>query len=204
LEHFFAFHTNGWVTQQLYCVKRAMAIAIFSSLAIAWLIRARPKSPTRVNKVTHITPHFAVMGALQEGDFAEIAAAGFKSVLSNLPDGEAAAHLGCRQEAELAAHAGLGFRHVPASKADLFTDRVVDGVGAALRALPGPVLAHCASGQRSAVAWAAAASRVQPVDPVLAKLRAAGFNLDAVRDELESLRDPSYYGPIPPALDAHG
>jgi len=83
-----------------------MAIAIFSSLAIAWLIRARPKSPTRVNKVTHITPHFAVMGALQEGDFAEIAA--------------------------------------------------------------------------------------------------AGFNLDAVRDELESLRDPSYYGPIPPALDAHG
>lgn len=39
-------------------------------------------------RLTRITPQFAVTGALQEGDFAEIAAAGFRSVLSNLPDGE--------------------------------------------------------------------------------------------------------------------
>jgi sulfide:quinone oxidoreductase len=155
-----------------------------------------------MNKITHITPHFAVTGALQPADFADIAAAGFKSVLSNLPDGESAAYPTSRQEAELAARAGLGFRHVPTTKADLFTDRVVDGVGAALRELPGPVLAHCASGLRSAVAWATAASRVQPVDSVLATLKAAGFNLDAVRDELESLRDPGGDGPIPPALRA--
>jgi uncharacterized protein (TIGR01244 family) len=154
-----------------------------------------------MNKVTQITSHFAVTGALQPADFAEIAAAGFKSVLSNLPDGESPAYPTSAQEAELAARAGLGFRHIPTTKADLFTNRVVDGIGDALRELPGPVLAHCASGMRSAVAWATAAARTQPVDRVIETLKAAGFNLDAIRDELESLRDPEHTGPIPPALD---
>ena len=155
-----------------------------------------------MNKVTHITPYVAVTGALQPADFAEIAAAGFKSVLSNLPDGESSAYPTSRQEADLAARAGLGFRHVPTTKADLFTSRVVDGVGDALRELPGPVLAHCASGMRSAVAWATAASRYQPADRVIDVLKAAGFNLEAVRDELENLRDPGHSGPIPAALKA--
>src|SRR5690242_6417649 len=124
------------------------------------------RSRLPMNKLTHITPHFAVTGALQSADFALIAAAGFKSVLSNLPDGESAAHLTSREEAELAARAGLAFSHIPATKADLFTDGVVDGVRQAARDLPGPVLAHCASGLRSAVAWAAAAARLQPVDRV--------------------------------------
>ena len=181
-----------------------MAIAIFSWFAISCLIRVRPEGlpAAAMNKLTQITPHFAVTGALQPADFASIAAAGFKSVLSNLPDGESVAHPTSRQEADLAAAAGLGFRHIPTTKADLFTSRVVDGVGAALRELPGPVLAHCASGMRSAVAWATAAARVQPVDAVLETVKAAGFNLDAVRDELASLRDPAHAGPIPPALDA--
>jgi hypothetical protein len=55
---------------------------------------------------------------------------------------------------------------------------------------------------RSAVAWAAAASRYQSADRVLETLTAAGFNLEAVRDELEALRDPGHSGPIPPALKA--
>jgi hypothetical protein len=63
------------------------------------------------------------------------------------------------------------------------------------------VLAHCASGLRSAVAWAAAAARAQSVDAVLAKLAAAGFNLEGARQELEDQHDPAHVSPIPPALD---
>ena len=40
---------------------------------------------------------------------------------------------------------------------------------------------------RSAVAWATAASRYQSAERVIDALTAAGFNLEAVRDELESL-----------------
>jgi uncharacterized protein (TIGR01244 family) len=155
-----------------------------------------------MHKLVRITPHFAVTGAMQPADFAEAAGLGFKSILSNLPDGESSAYLTAKQEAELAAQTGLGFRHVPVTKQDVFSEQVVGGVGDALRELPGPVLAHCASGLRSAVAWAAAAARGQPVDCVLARLAQAGFNLQAARGELEDQHDPAHISPIPPALDA--
>jgi uncharacterized protein (TIGR01244 family) len=138
-----------------------------------------------MNRIVQITPHFAVTGALQPDDIARVAALGFKSIVSNLPDGESQVHPTSRREAELAAAAGLGFRHIPVTKAEAFSDRVVDGMTEALRELEGPVLAHCASGLRSAIAWAAAAARAQPVDAVLAKLAAAGFNLEPLRDDLE-------------------
>jgi sulfide:quinone oxidoreductase len=73
----------------------------------------------------------------------------------------------------------------------------------ALTHLPAPVLVHCASGLRSAVVWAAAAARGQPVDDVLARLAAAGFNLEAIRGELEDQHDPEHVSPIPPALNTH-
>jgi uncharacterized protein (TIGR01244 family) len=138
-----------------------------------------------MNRIVQITPHFAVTGALQPDDIARVAALGFKSIVSNLPDGESQVHPTSRREAELAAAAGLGFRHIPVTKAEAFSDRVVDGMTEALRELEGPVLAHCASGLRSAIAWAAAAARSQPVDAVLAKLAAAGFNLKPLRADLE-------------------
>jgi protein tyrosine phosphatase (PTP) superfamily phosphohydrolase (DUF442 family) len=56
-----------------------------------------------MHKVTHTTQHFAVTGALLPADFGEIAAASFKSVLSNLPDGESPGHLSSQEEAKLAA-----------------------------------------------------------------------------------------------------
>ena len=104
------------------------------------------------------------------------------------------------EEAELAKAAGLGFRHVPATKSEVFSDRVVDGVARAAGELEGPVLAHCASGLRSAIAWAAAAARSQPADCVIAALKTAGFDLAAIRDELEEQRG-GHAATHPPALD---
>jgi uncharacterized protein (TIGR01244 family) len=153
-------------------------------------------------KITYITPGFAVTGALQPADVAEAAALGFRSILSNLPDGESAAYPSSAEEAALARAAGLGFRHVPTTKFEVFSDRVVEGVAAAIAELEGPILAHCASGLRSALAWAAAAARLQSADQVLAALRKAGFQMDAVRGELEALRDPKGAVGVPPALDA--
>jgi uncharacterized protein (TIGR01244 family) len=153
-----------------------------------------------MNRIIQITPHFAVTGALQPGDFAEAAAQGFKSIVSNLPDGEIAIHPTSQQEARLAADAGLGYRHIPVTRADVFSERVVGGTADALSELQAPVLAHCASGARSAVAWAAAASRGQSVDAVLAKLAEAGFNLEGLRQEFEDQHDPEHISPIPPAL----
>ena len=154
-------------------------------------------------KITFLTPNFAVTGGLQREDIAEVAAAGFKSILSNLPDGESSKYPTTTEEAELARRAGLGFRYVPTTKADVFSDRVVEDATAALNELEGPVLAHCASGLRSAFVWAAAAARSQPADCVITVLKKAGYDLEAVREELEEQRARGSPGLIPEALDCH-
>jgi sulfide:quinone oxidoreductase len=154
-----------------------------------------------MNRIIHITPHFAVTGAMQPEDFAAAAGLGFRAIVSNLPDGEMRSHPTSTEAAKLAADAGLGFFHIPAVKHEVFSDRVVDGMTAAMQQFDGPVLAHCASGVRSALAWAAAAARSQPADCVIATLAEAGFNVAAIRDELEAQRDGAPAAAIPLALD---
>lgn len=149
-----------------------------------------------------ITPDFAVTSALEPEDFEAAAALGFRSILSNRPDGEAEGQMTARAEAVHAWRAGLQFRHVPAPKLDLFTDSVVEAMADAVAGLDGPILAHCASGLRSAIAWAAASARTQNVDCVIAALEKAGFDLDFLRDDLEAQADRArWVGPVAPALD---
>jgi sulfide:quinone oxidoreductase len=152
--------------------------------------------------ITYITPRFAVCAALTPEDFADVARLGFTAVISNRPDGEDAGQLAARQEAALAWRAGLKFRHVPATKLDLMTDEVVEGMAEALAGLDGPVLAHCKSGVRSAIVWAAASARSQPVDCVLDALTKAGLDLDFLRDDLEQQADRKrWLGTSAQALD---
>ncbi len=155
-----------------------------------------------MDKIIYITPHFAVTSALTADDFAEAARLGFGSILSNLPDDEVTDQLTARTEAGLAWRSGLRFAHVPAPKHNLFTDPVVEGMADAVARLHGPILAHCRSGLRSAIVWAAASARSQPVDCVLERLAAAGFDLEFLRDDLESQADRKrWLGDAAAALD---
>ena len=138
-----------------------------------------------MDKVTFITPGFAVMGATTPEDFAAAAAAGFRAVINNRPDGEDLNQLTAAEGADLARSAGLQYRHIPARMPDVLSDEVVGPMREALDSFEGPILAHCKTGLRSVVAWAAAQARTEPVDDVLETLRQAGFQLDHLRDELE-------------------
>lgn len=151
--------------------------------------------------IQFLTPRFAVTAALTESDLAAVAALGFKAVVSNLPDGEYDGQLTAKREAALAWRAGLKFRHVPATKHDVLTDEVVEGMAEALSSLEGPVLAHCRSGTRSAILWAAASARSQPVDCVLETLTKAGMDLDFLRDDLEAQADRRRWLGTSEALD---
>ena len=155
-----------------------------------------------MNKIKWITPHFAVSGALGPEDIRAAAAAGFKSIVSNLPDNEAGAPLSSVHEARLVAEAGLGFRHIPTTKHDVLSERVVGGMVEALSELETPVLGHCASGMRTIVAWAAAAARHQPSDCVIGALSDAGVDLSGMHEELDVQHEKALKGNrLPPALD---
>lgn len=139
--------------------------------------------------IVYITPDFAISGALEAADFATIAALGFKAILNNRPDGEEDGQLSSTNEAELVWQAGLRYRFLPLDKHELFTDPVVEATQSAIHELDGPVLAHCKSGLRSAIVWAAATAREKNVDDVLAALGKAGLDLDFLRDELDAQAD---------------
>jgi sulfide:quinone oxidoreductase len=140
-------------------------------------------------KITYITPGFAVAPALDPADFARIAELGFRTVVNNRPDGE---ERGQAQSGELRAHAeglGLAYRHVPVRPSEVFTDPAVEAMAETLRTESGPILAHCKSGLRSAIVWAAANARTRPVDEIMDALGKAGLNLASIRDDLDSQAD---------------
>lgn len=138
-----------------------------------------------MSDTTTITPGFTISGAITPADLQAIADAGFRTVINNRPDGESP---GQSTAAELALRARaleLDYHFIPATKHDLFCEDVVARTADVLSAADGPVFAHCASGMRSAIIWAAAQSRVRPVEAVLADLENAGLELDFLRDELD-------------------
>jgi uncharacterized protein (TIGR01244 family) len=158
---------------------------------------ARAQKP----QLTWITPEFAIAAELDITDFPALASMGVTNVISNRPDGEEAGQLLAKSEAAYAWRSGLRFRHVPATKHELFTDPVVEGMADALRTLDGRTVAHCKSGIRSAIIWAAASARSQSVDCVIAALATAGLDLEFIRDDLDAQADRKRWLGLTPALD---
>lgn len=154
-----------------------------------------------MDKITYITPQFAVSAMPEPEDLAQIAALGFKTVISNRPDGEEPGQMTGKEEGAIAERAGLGFHHVPALKHDMFTDTTIDAMISAVTASDGPILAHCKSGLRSTILWAAASARAGKEDCVIAALTRAGFDLDFLRDDLQEIADRRSPAAHTPALD---
>ena len=112
-------------------------------------------------------------------DLTAIREAGYRAVICNRPDGEAADQP-TFEEIEAAAHkAGLEARYLPIV-AGKVSDADADAFDAALTELPGPVLAYCRTGTRSATLWSlASADRLDPSE-ILSKTKAAGYDMAGV------------------------
>ena len=135
-------------------------------------------------RISQLSLTFAVAPQLMVDDFAALAAQGFKSVISNRPDGEVSMQLTAGEAATLAAAVGLQFRHLPLTMADVLEPAAAAATRAAISELPGPVLAFCKSGTRSAIVWAAAAAETEPVESVIAALKNADFEIPGLASEL--------------------
>lgn len=112
--------------------------------------------PTPFSAYREIAPGFAVAAQIDPDDVPAIAAAGFRSLVCNRPDGEEPGQPAQETIARLAAGAGLDWRFIPISHATGMTPQAVTAMREALAELDGPVLAYCRSGTRSAHLYAAA------------------------------------------------
>jgi uncharacterized protein (TIGR01244 family) len=58
---------------------------------------------------------------------------------------------------------------------------------AALDSADGPVLAYCASGNRSSMVWALTQAGKRPTDELIALPARFGYQLEGLRDQIEAL-----------------
>jgi sulfide:quinone oxidoreductase len=110
-------------------------------------------------------------------DMAALKLAGFRAVICNRPDAEAADQPGHREMAKAAA--GLEFRYLPVTPG-IVTDETAVAFGQALGELPGPVLAYCRTGTRSATLWSLSEAGRRPLPEILSAAKAAGYDMNGV------------------------
>lgn len=118
-------------------------------------------------------------------DLKQIAADGYRSVISNRPDGEAPDQPAAAEVRAAAEAAGLLFAHIPVVGGAL-TDADVDAFRRALDTLPGPILGFCRTGTRTATLWALARAADTDPDALITTAKAAGYDLSALRPRLKA------------------
>jgi uncharacterized protein (TIGR01244 family) len=96
-----------------------------------------------------IAPDFVVSGQIEASDVAEIAKAGFKSIICNRPDDEQPGQTNFSIIEAQALANGLAFRNIPVSGQFGVSMENVEMTVDALEELPRPIFAYCRSGARS-------------------------------------------------------
>jgi len=126
-------------------------------------------------KIVKLSDSLGVAAQITPGDVAEIAAAGYRVLVNNRPDGEEATQPGGAAIAAAARSAGIEYHHMPVT-AHSFPG---PDFGAMVKLLddPGrPVLAFCRSGTRCANLWVASRAATER-EQAVAIARQFGFDL---------------------------
>ncbi|PVE23456.1 TIGR01244 family phosphatase [Microvirga sp. KLBC 81] len=136
-------------------------------------------------KAVRLTPNLSVAPRLTEQDLEKAAAAGFKTIINNRPDGEAPDQPRSDELAAAAERLGVAYRHIPVVPGQLSNDQV-QAFRTAVTEAEKPALAFCRTGTRSITLWALAASDRLSPNEILRTASEAGYNLEALRPQLEA------------------
>jgi len=119
-------------------------------------------------------------------DMAEIARLGFRSVVSNRPDGEEPGQPSAADIADAAKAHGLTFTHIPVVGGAIGNDEVV-AFRKALADMSRPILGFCRTGTRTTSLWALSQAGHRPAGEILATAASAGYDLRGLRARLEAV-----------------
>ena len=127
-------------------------------------------------KATVVEEDFAVAPQVSASDIADLAKEGVKTLINNRPDGEEPGQLSSAEARAQAEKLGLHYVFLPV-RTDTISAADVDAFARALKTSPKPILAHCRSGTRCYLLWAATQA-VQGKDVNQLVMRAAGDGYD--------------------------
>jgi uncharacterized protein (TIGR01244 family) len=129
----------------------------------------------------------SVSPQISYADLQSAAAQGFKAVINNRPDNEAADQPSSTDIKLRAEALGMRYSHIPVTHAG-FSQLQIDEMVIALARAEGPVLAYCRSGTRSTLLWALAQAKLsKSPDELAAKAAAQGYDLTPIRAMLDMI-----------------
>ncbi|MFC3613576.1 TIGR01244 family sulfur transferase [Lutimaribacter marinistellae] len=132
-----------------------------------------------------ITPAYSVSPQISVDDVPAIAKAGFVRVICNRPNAEVPPSHDTETIGAACREAGLDYQVLELTHQTMTPENVARQVEMIADA-GGPVLAYCASGTRSTVAWALGSAGKMSADDILTKARAAGYQIDQLRPALQA------------------
>lgn len=136
--------------------------------------------------IRKLSDGYSVTPMIASEDIAAIKAAGFGTVICNRPDGEVPPEVQAAAMRALIEAEGLTFVDNPMIPGGL-SQEMVDAQRAAIDGATGPVLAYCASGNRSSILWALAMAGRQPTDELIAAGAQYGYQVANFRELIERL-----------------
>jgi uncharacterized protein (TIGR01244 family) len=133
-----------------------------------------------------IVDGYSVTPQLAPSDMAALAESGVTTVICNRPDAENPPGLQAAAMQGAAEAAGLAFVFNPVT-GGMLTESNVEEQAEAIAGSEGPVVAYCASGNRSTIVWALGVAGEVPVDEILQCAAKNGYDLAWLRPQLEAL-----------------
>jgi uncharacterized protein (TIGR01244 family) len=140
--------------------------------------------------IRQITDHYYVSPQISAQDMKALAEQGFTCVICNRPDVEVPPSHFESVIADAATAAGLQFQSNPLTH-DTMTLEKLTLQRNILEQSSGKVLAYCASGTRSTVAWMLGHANSHSSNDLITSAAKAGYDLQALRPKLDILSNNS-------------
>lgn len=134
-------------------------------------------------KISILSKDISVLAQPDVGQIAALAEAGFRSIIGNRPDGEAAGQPAWAVLETAAKEHGMEAVHIPVV-ASAISDADIAAFRSALGTLPKPIAAFCQSGRRSALLWALANPSGLSADERIQIAANGGYDLEPFRQLL--------------------
>ncbi|MDF1727179.1 MAG: TIGR01244 family sulfur transferase [Sulfitobacter sp.] len=134
--------------------------------------------------IRQLTPRYYVSPQIDPSDMEGLKRAGITHILCNRPDAEVPPSHSAAEIERAAEAAGLSFASCPLTHQTMVPDVIADNraKGAERDAV---VLAYCASGTRSTIAWALGQAGQTPADELVRTAAAAGYDIGQMQGVLE-------------------
>ncbi|MAB53058.1 MULTISPECIES: TIGR01244 family sulfur transferase [Marinobacter] len=140
--------------------------------------------------IKQLDQNYSVTAQPAIADIEELASAGFRTIIASRPRNETEDQPDTDALKSKAEQLGMTWYEIPVEPGK-YGPKDIEAFANALRSSPDPVLGYCRTGKRAVHLWALANATFYPIPDLISKAGAAGFDLEPMRNSLETLRNHS-------------